>query len=395
MIPVSKAKELVLEKCVSVGTEIIPLYEAVERVSVNDLFAPIDTPPFDQSAMDGYAILYKDLEQFSSFRLLQEIPAGTHLSLQHLPGSTLRIFTGAPVPDGYDTVVPQENVKQAGRNVVITNPPLKPGQHVRPRASQSRQGDLALKAGTCLNPGALAYLASLGFDRLEVFRLPKISLIMTGNEIQRPGTRLQAGHIYESNSYGLSAVLKQFGIAPEAIHFVPDIESTIRDAIEKALAQSDVLILSGGVSVGDYDLVVPALKASGVKEVFHKVKQKPGKPLFFGTHDKKLVFALPGNPAAVLTCYYQYILPALKKFTGYPEPYQNCMHLPISSGYAKKPGLTHFLKARAQDHFVLPLEGQESYLMNTFALANCLIELEEDCTEVKKGELVKVHFFQA
>lgn len=390
MLDVNAARQSILESCHTLPAVELPLYEASGRVLAQDLVSPVFVPPFHQSAMDGYALCFNDHIPGKPLQVAGEVPAGAVWSQPLPPASALRIYTGAPLPAGCDTVVVQEKVNVNNKDLFILDEALKPGANVRPMGSQTNRGDLVASAGALLTPALSGFLAGLGFNSVRVTALPKVAIVSTGNELVQPGNALGEGQLYESNSYSLSAALHQLGIAPLGRWRCNDDAAQLQTTIQTLLPQCDVLILSGGVSVGDYDFVAGALAQCGVQQVFHKVKQKPGKPLYFGCKGRTLVFGLPGNPAAVLTCYYYYILPALKKLMGQAALHQNEMVLPIAASYSKKAGLTHFLKGKISGHAVLPLYGQESYLMHSFAEADCLIVLEESKEQVEPNTLVNV-----
>ncbi len=392
MISVQEAKQLVLAKATPLAPQNISLYTSTGLVLAQDIHSATDMPPFHQSAMDGYAIRYSDFETKNQFTVTGQVPAGSIYNSAYLPGTAIRIYTGAPVPDGYDTVVMQEKTNVSGHTLVVTDVALQAGANIRLQASQTKKNEIALKAGATVTPGVAGLIAGIGINTVQVYPLPKVSVINTGNELAEPGTALQPGQVYESNSYSLHAALQTVGIVPQPVSRCPDVEEQIVKEVLLHIGQCNILILSGGVSVGDYDFVHTALGRCGVERIFHKVKQKPGKPLYFGIKNKTLVFGLPGNPAAVLSCFYEYIAPAIKKMSGHTVV-QLSKHMPIEMGYTKKSGLTHFLKGCLNGSSVLPLHAQESYLMNSFALANCIIQLDEEKTEFKAGDLVEVHPF--
>lgn len=349
------------------------------------LYAPVDTPPFDQSAMDGYAFAFDSWDGSSSLQVIGELQAGGSSATELRPGQAMRIFTGAPMPAGSDTVVIQEKVRSSGNEITILDDKLVRYSNVRPAGSQTKKGGLLLEDGQWLGPAAVSFLASTGISRVMVYSKPTVSIIITGNELVEPGGLAAEGMVYESNSAGLIAVLQQMGIAPVSVQQVKDDQGPIRQAISKALS-SDLIIITGGISTGDYDLVKPALESLSVQEVFHFVQQKPGKPFYFGVAGETLVFALPGNPVAALTCFYEYIAPAICRQTR--QDHFKKIVLPLSAGHKKKPGMTHFLKGRIEQGRVTILKDQESYKMNTFALADCLVELEAEKETFEPGELV-------
>lgn len=390
MINVTEAKKIIHQHTSTLAAQTVNLYDATGMVMAEDLYSKIDMPPFNQSAMDGYAFKFSEWQAGQALNIVGEIPAGFVFEASHAIGSAVRIYTGAQVPAAYDTIVMQEKVRVENKQLFIDDPQIKVGLNLRPRGSQTEVGDLAIKNGTVIIPGVAGFLAGLGFHEVKVFPKPKIVIINTGNELMKAGENLLAGKIYESNSYSLNAALNALKIKASQILWANDDEKEITELIEKNLNACDVLILSGGVSVGDYDYVDKALNHSGVKCLFHKVKQKPGKPFYFGKKDNTLIFALPGNPAAVLTCFYEYIAPALLQLMGQVS-HQTKLKLALAAPYHKKPGLTHFLKGKIMGNEVIPLNGQESYLMNSFVIADCLIQLEEDGSDYAKGDQVEVH----
>ena len=332
--------------------------------------------------MDGYAFGWPMPDSLS---VIGEVAAGVKPDFMLAPGEAARIFTGAMLPSGADTVVMQEKVTVTGNRLTIGDPALQQGANVRPTGADIRRGEIALPKGTVLQPAAIGWLASLGLREVSVYPAPRVGLITTGSELTPPGEPLAPGRVYESNSFALRAALAQAG-HPLAMHvFAPDDPAVLEQRVRQALEVSDVLLLTGGVSVGDYDFVAGALEACGVETVFHGVRQRPGKPFYFGVRGGRPVFGLPGNPSSVLTCFYVYVLPALSGRGLRVE------RLALSAPYRKAPGLTHFLKGAATDRSVEPLSAQESYRMSTYARASCLIMLPEDGSVFDEGTLVDVY----
>lgn len=387
MIPVSEARKWIDDNCRGSRTETLRLIDAHDRALAADVVSPIDTPPFHQSAVDGYAFAFADWSPQKRLHMIGEVQAGTVFSGQMSSGSAIRIFTGAPVPQGCDTVVMQEHVEPGGEYILIHNQNLQRGANVRLRGSQTKVGDVVLKKGHRMTPASISFLASLGITEVTVFAQPHVRIIVTGKELVAPGGNLHEGQIFESNSLALKTALSAIGISPVTVEVVEDDPRLIQEAITAAL-DSDLVIVTGGASVGSYDFVPAALEQCGVQKIFHKVKQKPGKPFYFGTYGDVLVFALPGNPAAVLTCFYEYITPAIGKFTG--RQYQKRLKMILAHDFWKKPGLTTFMKGKTKGNTVFILDHQESYLMNSFAHADALVELEEDRETFQKGDLVNV-----
>lgn len=387
MISVQEARNLIAGCCKARKIKETSLQSAGGYVLAENLCAPFDSPHFNQSAMDGYAFSYEDWDGKSELEIAGEAQAGNNFYGVLSPGTAIRIFTGAELPPGADTIVIQENVEKTENRIIIKDKKLVKGSNIRLRGSQTKKGDEILKEGHLLTPASVSFLAGFGLNSLKIFANPAVHIIATGKELIKPGDTLTSGKIFESNSHGLQAALKQLDISPTAIEITDDEEEKIMNAIQRNL-DADILILTGGVSVGDYDFVATALEKCCVQKVFHKVKQKPGKPFYFGIHNQTLVFALPGNPASVLTCFYEYVVDAIISFTN--KKYFKRIQMPLTTEYSKKAGLTFFLKGKTASGTVSILEGQESYKMNSFAMADCIIELEEEKTEFKKSDIVNV-----
>jgi len=387
MIHVPEAKKLILDNCPSAKVEQISLNRASGFVLAESVYSPMDTPPFDQSAMDGYAFSFDSWDGKSDLLLSGEVQAGNYFTDTIKPLEAVRIFTGAALPAGANTVVIQENIIKNDKYISIKADKLIKGSNVRLQGSQTKKGEIALPEGHCLSPASISFLAGLGIDRVKVYSNPVVSIIVTGKELIKPGDAMSKGKIYESNSSGLTAALAQLNIFPVSAEVVDDDEEKIINAINNQL-KSDIIILTGGVSVGDYDYVSKALDNCGVKKIFHNVKQKPGKPFYFGVNNHTLVFALPGNPTAVLTCFYEYVSDAISSFT--KKEYFKKMEMPLVNNFTKKAGLAYFLKGKTTSNTVSILNSQESYLVNSFAMADCIIELEEDKEHFHKGDMVNV-----
>ena len=387
MIQVSEAKELIIKNGITSRIEELPLLEALGCILARDVTAGIDTPPFHQSAMDGYAFSYENWDKKSNLSVVGEIQTGNYSSERLKANQAVRIFTGAPIPLGGDTVVMQEKVLVDNKAIKVLDENISEGGNVRPKGSQTKKGEIALKKGQLLTPVGISYLAGIGISKVSVFAKPRVSIIATGKELVQAGNEISEGKIFESNSIGLVAALHQLNIQPVSVELVDDVEEEIEQAISNQL-QSDILILTGGVSVGDYDLVPASLEKCGVHKIFHKIKQKPGKPIYFGKYQQTLVFALPGNPAAVMSCFYEYVVLAISHFT--QKKYYKTLDLPLTKDFSKKPGLTYFLKGKTGEADVSILDSQLSYLLNSFAVADCLVVLDEEKEHFKKGDLVPV-----
>lgn len=388
-ISVQQAKDIIHHYLPAPKQLRLILEEALGYTLAQTVIAEQSIPGFPQSSMDGYAIRFCDKDQDLS--VVDKIPAGTTVEKKMESGQAMRIYTGAPLPQGADTVVMQEKIDLSEGNVIrIQDEALRLGDNVRLQGSEVMAGSIAMLAGTTLTPAAIGYLAGIGCTDILVTAPPRIQLILTGDELKAIGTTLGYGEVYESNSYQLKAALQQLGILHVESQHVVDDKEQLKVTLENALTESDIVLLVGGVSVGDYDYVVDVAKACGIKQRFHRIRQKPGKPLFFGTQQEKLIFGLPGNPSSALTCFYLYVAPALERIMQLPERTRS-IKTHTTHAYSKKPGLTHFLKARYDGHAVEPLHAQESYRLQSFAQANCLLILEEDSNGCAAGDEVFIH----
>ncbi len=367
----------------------LDLSNSVNYVLAEDCFSPINMPPFEQSAMDGYAINLD--HKLTEFTVVGEIKAGDSAENLNLTrGEAYRIFTGAMLPNGANSIVKQEDVERVSDKIIIIKLPIK-GENIRLLGEQIKKNQISVLKDTLLTPGVIGFISMLGISSVQVYKKPKITIIATGNELVKSSHELKIGQIYESNTTTLSAALSNYGFDGERI-VVEDSYDKIRFEIEQAIEKSDLVIMTGGISVGDYDFVGKILNDICVEEVFYKVRQKPGKPLFLGKKEEKIIFALPGNPAAVLTTFYMYVLPILEKMTGRKKAFLRKGNLKLSSDFQKTPNLSFFLKGLAENDSVSILTAQSSAMLSSFVEADCLIFLAENKTNWIKNELVNVYY---
>lgn len=389
MISVAEARSRIQAYSHSLEAIVLPIEQAVGHVLVDDLFSQIDIPSFRQSSMDGYAIRWEERTQ--DLRIQDELPAGSLQLLKLDQVACIKVFTGGPIPEFADTVVQKEWVELKGDSICIKSEKLEKGMHIRMPGSEIAQQALALPAGTVISASMVGFIASMGFGAIKVYRKPSIGIVITGNELVAPGNPLLDGQVYESNSYALTALLKEQGINQINVFYAKDHLEETAFTLASALINHDLVLLTGGVSVGDYDFVVQACLQVGVEQVFHRVAQKPGKPIFFGVQDAKLVFGLPGNPASVMSCFRQYVLPATQMMSGkkIDEPIMG----KLKHGYEKQSNLCFFLKGRVDNGIVTVLGGQASYQQNSFVQANCWIELDANQQKFEQFSMVKLHPF--
>ncbi len=390
MISVAEAKDLIQLHTPVLSIESVMLDDSLSRILAEEIYSPIDLPPFKQSSMDGYAFSYLKWDKESPLKVIGEIAAGATSYPILQSNEAVRIFTGARLPDSSDTVIMQEKVEKKDDRIYLMEENLNAGAHVRPKGFEILKGSKALQKHTIITPATIGFLASMGIKQVPVLKLPSIGLLITGNEIQSIGTPLEIGKVFDSNSHSILAAIKIAGINAVSIHHISDGINELTHAIQNALSVNDFVILTGGVSVGDYDLVVEACTNNQVETIFHKIKQKPGKPMYFGAKGEKLIFGLPGNPSSALTCFYEYVEPSLKKMIG-KQSGVTVTHLPMATNYKKNAAITHFLKAMYNGKSVALLDAQESFRLKSFAVANSLIMIPEGITEIIAGEMVEVH----
>ncbi|MCH9659453.1 MAG: molybdopterin molybdotransferase MoeA [Bacteroidetes bacterium] len=386
MIDVSTAQKLVMSHCSINNKSVeVSLHDASDYVLAENVISKIDMPPFRQSAMDGYALHVGDT---STYRLVGEVKAGDNSNLKLNTGEAVRIFTGAAVPDTANTVIMQEKVIVKGGLITIEGA-LQTNLNIRPKAEQIKIDDIALTKGTTIKGAHIGFLASLGVTAITVYEKPSIAIVVTGNELVIPGNPLSFGEIYESNGAMLAAVLRELGYKSVSVLTVKDDYQCTKKTLKDTIENYDLTIVTGGVSVGDYDFVGKALNDLKVEEIFYKVKQKPGKPLFFGKKGSASIFGLPGNPAAALSCFYMYVYSHLKKMEGAINTNLLSISMPLVSDYTVKGDRAQFLKAKIVDGGVEVLGGQSSAMLRTFGEANALVFLPEGTKHISKDQHVK------
>ena len=389
LLTLEQAHEQVLKRARPLPAETVPIAAAAGRVSTEDVVARVDLPPFASSAMDGFAVRAADLP--GTLRIAGESAAGRPFEAQLEPGSAAAISTGAVVPEGADSVVPIENVVLIDNAVEIVQA-VELGAHVRPRGGDVAAGEVVIPAGAKLNPAALAAAAASGVAELPCARRPRVAVLATGSELVDPGGTLGPGQIYETNSLMLSASLESAGAEVLSQPPVADDETALREALERGLA-ADVLVTSGGVSVGEHDLVRAAERELGVEEVFWRVSIKPGKPVSFGVRGGTLVFGLPGNPVSALVGCELFVKPALRALQGLADPLPRFEPGRLAVGLRRNEERDEFVRARARldgDALILdPVTGQESHMIVRSAAADALVHIPRGNGELAAGSTVR------
>ena len=389
LLTLQEAQERVLKAARPLPAENVPIAAAAGRVTAEDVRARVDLPPFASSAMDGFAVRAADLP--GSLRIVGESAAGRPFDTQVEPGCAAVISTGAVVPEGADAVVPLERVVRNDNDVEISQA-VQPGAHIRPRGGDAAAGEVVVPAGVRLTAGRLAAAAASGAAELPCARRPRVSVLATGSELVDPGGALRPGQIYETNSLMLSSELAAAGA--EVVIEVPvaDDEPALRDALERGLA-ADILVTSGGVSVGEHDLVRAVERELGVEEIFWRVSIKPGKPVSFGVRGDTLVFGLPGNPVSALVGCELFVKPALRALQGIADPLPRLEPGRLAVGLRRNEERDEFVRARSRvdgDALVLePITGQESHMIVRSAGADALVHIPRGNGELAAGSTVR------
>ncbi|MBF4487842.1 MULTISPECIES: gephyrin-like molybdotransferase Glp [unclassified Flavobacterium] len=386
MIQVEEALSIIAENSTNMPVQKIQVSKSLGYILAETVYSPIAMPPFRQSAMDGYAFIHSEKHQYDVVGISQ---AGDHSKIKLKENEAVRIFTGAHVPDNADTVIMQEHVMATESSILITRMPER-YTNVRNKGEQIGEEEVVFKANTLITPAAIGFLACLGITEVEVYKKPKVAILVTGNELVKPGKKLSKGKIYESNSVMLQAALQTIGVNKTKVYKVKDNLKATKKALKEILKKYDIVLISGGISVGDYDFVKEALLENDVQELFYKINQKPGKPMFFGSKNDTLVFALPGNPASSLTNFYIYVCPAIKNRMGFSDIHLKKMLRKLNDNLTNTTGKTLFLKALYDQTHVTVLDGQSSAMLNTFAIANSLLVVPNDVESLKKGQLVTI-----
>lgn len=398
MISVRDAQTHILDRITApVPPEFLPLAAVLGRVLAADVRAEMDVPPTDNSAVDGYAIASADIPAAGTraLEVVAEIAAGSVFAGVLHPGQALRIMTGAPMPAGADTVYPQEVVERNGGRVIVG--PLNPGANTRRRGEDVQAGMVVLPAGGVLRPQEIGVAASLGLAQLLVRRKPSVAILSTGDEVAEPGSVRKPGQIYDSNRFSLRGLVEGAGATAVDDGIVPDQFDELHARLLRAAEHADVVLTSGGVSVGDYDLVKAVLQQAGGID-FWQVAMQPGRPLAVGRIGRAHFFGLPGNPVASMLTFHLFVRPALWKLAGRRELFVQPFRATAAEPMSKKTGRREFKRGiltYAKDRWEVRTTGpQGSGILSSMTAANCFVVIEEERGDVAAGEPVWVEPFQ-
>ena len=388
LLSIGEAQQLILAHARALPAEPVAIEAASGRVLAEGARAAVDLPPFPSSAMDGFAVRAADTP--GRLPVVARIPAGAPAAAPLEPGQAMGIATGGVVPDGADAVIPVEYVVE-NDNAIETQRAVETGDHVRPRGGDIRAGEVVAEAGTTLTPARLGAVAGAGVAEVLCARRPRAAVVPTGTELRRPGEALGPGQIYESNGLILTAQLTVAGADVVVDPAVGDDEEAHRLALERAL-ENDLVVTSGGVSVGPHDLVRRVEAELGVEEVFWRVAVKPGKPIAFGVRDGTLVFGLPGNPVSALVGFELFVAPAVRALLGVPDPLPSFERGRLAGARRRNTERDELLRARvrrSEDGAVLePLTGQESHMIARAAAADALVLAPRGDGELAAGSSV-------
>ncbi|HEY1566412.1 MAG TPA: gephyrin-like molybdotransferase Glp [Solirubrobacteraceae bacterium] len=395
LISITDARRLVLEATTPLDTEAVAIDDALGRVLAQDVAAAGDVPPFPCSAMDGYAVIAGEAGR--TLQIVGESRAGTPSSHQMADGETIRISTGAAIPPGATAVIPQENVDVNGGDSIHTNAASPPGDHIRGAGEDMRAQTVVLSAGTHLGPIALGAATAAGVGSVMASRRPRVSVLCTGDELRAPGEPLGPGEIHNSNAPMLTGLSERAGAVAGPARRLPDDRDATTRGIADALGESDVVIITGGVSVGPHDHVKPALDLLGVAEVFWSVALQPGKPTWFGVPDagRPLVFGLPGNPVSAVVTFSLFVAPALAALQGAPTPEPPRPTAVLGEDVARNPRRDQMMRVRLTDVDGVvradPNRAQGSHILTSLLGADALALIPMGEGKVARGATVTLH----
>ena len=400
MISVEEAQKIVLNSELKPWVKMLPILESLGMIFAEDIVSPDDIPLYDNSAMDGYAVRAIDIkgaDKSYPIRLVLtggDIPAGKISVSAVNPGFCVPIMTGAPLPAGADSVVKKEDTQRDTESIMVFRE-IETGENVRYRGEDIKKGSTVFEKGDRVNPGTIGVLASIGRSEVKVCGSPVIGVLATGDEIIGIGEELAAGKVRDSNSYSLSAQIKEMGIDCRRFGIVRDDEKLLSKKIKEALEECDILLLSGGISLGDYDLAKDTLEGIGAKLLFWRVNQKPGKPLAFFKYRDKYIFGLPGNPVSVMVCFEMYVRPMIRKVMGFRDLFRREVTAEALDDFKNKTGRVNFVRVIVENkdgqYFFKTTGMQGSGILTSMARANGIARFPSDSGNIEKRSKVNVY----
>jgi len=403
MRTVEEALKMVMESVETMAPEKVSITEADGRVLADDIISPLFHPPADNSAMDGFAVRWEDVEGAGrerpvKLKVIDNIHAGETSSCGLKKGEATSIMTGAPLPEGADTVIRVEDTNRSRGETIEIYRASKKGQDIRRKGENVKKGDAVYGKGTFLGPAEIGMAALMGKPLLSVYRKPQVSILVTGDEIQDLDEVFDENSIRNSNGYALAAQVKEAGGVPILLGIARDSKEDLKGKLTEAL-RADVVITSGGVSMGYHDYVKDVLQELGVEIKFWRVDMRPGHPVAFGRLGLKPVFGLPGNPVSTMVAFEQFVRPLIRAMGGYREPYRPVVEAVLDEDIISKKGRKHFVRGSLRfegGRYVVSTTGaQGSGILLSMAKANCLIIVPDEGGEFKKGSIIRVQLLGA
>ena len=401
MIQVQEARDQILSKIKVKGVEKVSLDQALGRVLAEDIISRVNNPPLDNSAMDGYALIAQDIvtatpESPIKLEVVEEIAAGYSAKGTLKPGQAMRIMTGAPVPSGANAVLMQEDTEKES-NFILCMDKADDQENIRKAGEDVKVGETVLKKGITLNPAHIGMMAVVGRSQIAVSQRPTVAILSTGDEIMELDETPEGPQIFNSNGHMLAAQIKSAGGIPFYLGIAKDTEKDLMEKFTWAL-KADIVVSSGGVSVGDYDLVKASLQKMGQEMLFWKVAMKPGKPLAFGRIGETPIFGLPGNPVSSFVSFEQFVRPSLRKVQGCADLTHKTVQAKLTRTINKKPGRLHFLSSMVSwadgEYTVTPAGEQGSGILKSAANANGLLIFPLESSEIQQGQEVAVQLLE-
>ena len=398
LTPLEDAQKIVLDASAVLGLEKISILDALGRVLGEDIVAERDNPPWDNSAMDGFAVRSEDIKQEHAIQkpatltVIEDVPAGKMPTKTVGPGQAIRIMTGAPIPHGADTVLKVEDTEHTPESVRVFKPEPR-GSNIRPQGEDVKKGDCIIAKGTAIRPGEAGMLAILAKSFVFAYQRPRVAILSTGDELADLDERFSEEKIINSNSYGIAAAVQEAGGIPLLLGIARDTPAALKEKISHGL-NADILVLSGGVSMGDYDFTKAVFRDLGAEMNFWKLAIRPGQPLAFGKIQGKLAFGLPGNPVSSMVTFEQLVRPAMLKMGGHRSYGRPVVHAEFQEKFSKRTDRRHFLRGiltREAGVFKVRTTGdQGSGILTSMVKANCLIDVPVEVERLNPGDAVSV-----